>query len=846
MDRWKVAYESVEIHLPRAVNARHTLRGRWRVDDGFGADYVVGEKLDGVWVCWTGARLISKSGRTVAAPNFTRWLPPFPVVGELYCGTNTLSMATALVEHPNGPQARHYWAHARLVAFDIPGCPSDWPYRTRYALLRHVVAAWAHRMIQAELGGVPPHLLPLQLLRQFPATPDRVRQLFCAVVHGHSWGARAAARHWAFGVPASQEVVLAGTTTRARLALNDDDSAGWLAPQVNPFQQVALAARASGEGCMLWRQDGLWEARGRNSRGTEAIVKYKPVMIIAPRVVEPPWHSHRTAFRIRERDAVAGIARRLPGYHLRVQWTTPFPPRETQVFVAWVPPAEHQGSVVRTFPVDRRTFVAFVAYNGARPQYARALGATLNDADARCVQEHTWRCLQDAERRRPATAPPLNPDSVILQPPGEEDESSSPAAAVRVKTMYMPPPLDRLATAGVWESTEMRALFPCDFAWYPVWVCERASVTRLLSSHPALVPAGAASEPRVMAPRRRPRDAKEISDWQLRVAARWTALKDGPDRGLARTILGMYFACEAWRRAGRSPVPFTGVGMGLVQRWGPFQVADRESLPVNAYVERWLLLCGAAWLTCAASAWLALSPGLPSEALANALWEDPIVIDRLHARIVDHCMGLAAPLWSQPVIQKALFPPHEYVGFWPMGGNRKLDARAMARHTEGAAWPGNARHLLPQPRDPFYGPWSRFVFDGPWDTRARRKRQRRTGEADDANVDADAARITKPIVLTAQGIEATWGEVDHAVYNKVKWFMVPDSKHNFRVRWSPTVDQLEWDPRTCLPPRVVAAPPQLVDDDGPSSTGLNRALQLAGEIIVREAVPRRSRNNNNL
>jgi hypothetical protein len=192
----------------------------------------------------------------------------------------------------------------------------------------------------------------------------------------------------------------------------------------------------------------------------------------------------------------------------------------------------------------------------------------------------------------------------------------------------------------------------------------------------------------------------------------------------------------------------------------------------------------------------------------------------------------------------ALFP-HEYVGFWPVGGNRKLDARAMARHTEGAAWPGAARRLLPQPRDPFYGPWSRFVFDGPWDARTRRKRQRRAdnGEANNDDDDADAARITKPIVLTAQGIEATWA-VDNAVYNKVKWFMVPDSKHNFRIRWSPTVDRLEWDPRTCLPPRVVASPPVVVvDDDGPS-TGLNRAIQLAGEIIVREAVPRRSRGNN--
>ena len=42
--------------VPRARNARHTLRGQWRATEGFAGDYTAQEKFDGIYVWWSGAR----------------------------------------------------------------------------------------------------------------------------------------------------------------------------------------------------------------------------------------------------------------------------------------------------------------------------------------------------------------------------------------------------------------------------------------------------------------------------------------------------------------------------------------------------------------------------------------------------------------------------------------------------------------------------------------------------------------------------------------------------------------------------------------------------------------------
>ena len=144
--------------------------------EGF-SGYVAQEKLDGVFTLWTGRRLVTKAGHAVhthlpavcvpimVPMGFSNLLPPFPFVAELYLGTNTLTSAVRLV---NAGPGDPLWAHARLVAFDVPGCEphKDWTYEARYALLRHVVAAWNSRFLSDERMDV--HGLPLQVIASFP------------------------------------------------------------------------------------------------------------------------------------------------------------------------------------------------------------------------------------------------------------------------------------------------------------------------------------------------------------------------------------------------------------------------------------------------------------------------------------------------------------------------------------------------------------------------------------------------------------------------------------------------------------------------------------------------------
>lgn len=137
-----------------ALNARSTVQGQCGTIDTF-SEYMCQEKLDGVFVLWTGKSLFTKSGLPIQQAAFTRDLPYYPVVGELYLGAcfqpsvnafslyliciihpccgwkhaicnHTLGNATTLVTHQRS--SNPLWAHARIVAFDIPGCPSNWPY----------------------------------------------------------------------------------------------------------------------------------------------------------------------------------------------------------------------------------------------------------------------------------------------------------------------------------------------------------------------------------------------------------------------------------------------------------------------------------------------------------------------------------------------------------------------------------------------------------------------------------------------------------------------------------------------------------------------------------------------
>jgi hypothetical protein len=132
-DLFTVQYESLTNHVPRALNARHTTQAQWRATDGCPAQGGGGSAsaLDPGTrrrKSWTAAgccgrapgsgrprrgglaRIITKSGIPVPAPSFTRFLPPFPLVGELYLGNHTLQQCTELLRRPEN---NRLWAHAR-------------------------------------------------------------------------------------------------------------------------------------------------------------------------------------------------------------------------------------------------------------------------------------------------------------------------------------------------------------------------------------------------------------------------------------------------------------------------------------------------------------------------------------------------------------------------------------------------------------------------------------------------------------------------------------------------------------------------------------------------------------
>ena len=78
-------FESLRNHIPRALAARDTVHGSWGSTDGF-IGYVAQEKLDGVFVLWSGNQLYTKTGMPITHDRLRDWLPPFPFVGELCTG----------------------------------------------------------------------------------------------------------------------------------------------------------------------------------------------------------------------------------------------------------------------------------------------------------------------------------------------------------------------------------------------------------------------------------------------------------------------------------------------------------------------------------------------------------------------------------------------------------------------------------------------------------------------------------------------------------------------------------------------------------------------------------------
>ncbi len=106
-----------------------------------GADltgWLVSEKLDGVRAQWDGARLLSRSGRAIAAPAwFTAGLPGDPLDGELYAGPGTLERVQGLSRRASTSGTD--WDGVRFCVFDAPAAPGG--YTERLAMLARIGAA---------------------------------------------------------------------------------------------------------------------------------------------------------------------------------------------------------------------------------------------------------------------------------------------------------------------------------------------------------------------------------------------------------------------------------------------------------------------------------------------------------------------------------------------------------------------------------------------------------------------------------------------------------------------------------------------------------------------------------
>lgn len=106
-------------------------------------EYWASEKYDGVRAYWNGARLLTRAGNTIHAPNwFTEVLPPQALDGELWIGRGRFEqlISTVRAEVPDDLA----WSAVRFMIFDLPGHGGDFDARKRELtrLLSTVESPW--------------------------------------------------------------------------------------------------------------------------------------------------------------------------------------------------------------------------------------------------------------------------------------------------------------------------------------------------------------------------------------------------------------------------------------------------------------------------------------------------------------------------------------------------------------------------------------------------------------------------------------------------------------------------------------------------------------------------------
>ncbi|HYN78109.1 MAG TPA: DNA ligase, partial [Lamprocystis sp. (in: g-proteobacteria)] len=104
------------------------------------AGYWVSEKLDGVRAYWDGARLITRAGHPITAPDwFTTGFPAVPLDGELWLGRGRFEEVSGTVRR-KVPDA-DAWRQVLFMVFDLPA--SAEPFGRRLSALQTLLAASA-------------------------------------------------------------------------------------------------------------------------------------------------------------------------------------------------------------------------------------------------------------------------------------------------------------------------------------------------------------------------------------------------------------------------------------------------------------------------------------------------------------------------------------------------------------------------------------------------------------------------------------------------------------------------------------------------------------------------------
>lgn len=87
------------------------------------------EKLDGVRACWTGDRLLTRTGKPIAAPaSWLKRLPPAVALdGELTLGRGRFQDTVSVVRSKSGRDAD--WASVRYCVFDAPAAGGPFSHR---------------------------------------------------------------------------------------------------------------------------------------------------------------------------------------------------------------------------------------------------------------------------------------------------------------------------------------------------------------------------------------------------------------------------------------------------------------------------------------------------------------------------------------------------------------------------------------------------------------------------------------------------------------------------------------------------------------------------------------------